>query len=419
MKIFTSNYPKASLLLIIFLSANFIFAQEDEVDLKQNDKDSEMNMDAVFTRPALSFEKVPVALGGYLEANTYHRTEEGITDGLSFQARRLTIFMAASISERIKFMTEIEFEDGGNEVAIEFAALDVAFHSLLNFRGGIVMNPIGAFNENHDGPKWEFVERPDVAVNMLAATLSNAGFGMYGKTYSGNWIFGYEAYITNGFNSKIISNEEDKTYLPAYKEDENIFEENHSGEAMFSGKLAIKNRKIGEIGFSYMGGVYNKFEDDGEEIEDKARVDVYAIDWNTTIKATGTYIVGEAAMVKVQTPETYTQQYGNKQFGVFMDVVQPIYKSKIFEWDDATFNIAARFDYVDWNEGRFNETNTKIGDQLIAITPGISFRPTSKTVFRVNYRYEWQKDIINNPAERAATWYMGSVHIFKTFQLCY
>ncbi|MGB3343198.1 MAG: hypothetical protein WBA61_04745 [Aequorivita sp.] len=30
-----------------------------------------------------------------------------------------------------------------------------------------------------------------------------------------------------------------------------------------------------------------------------------------------------------------------------------------------------------------------------------------KTVFRINYRYEWQKDIINNPAERAATWYMG------------
>lgn len=407
MKIFTSNYPKTSLLLILFFSTSFLFAQEDETDLKQNDKDSEMNMDAVFTRPALSFEKVPVALGGYLEANTFHRTEEGITDGLSFQARRLTIFMAASISERIKFMTEIEFEDGGNEVAIEFAALDVAFHPLLNLRGGIVMNPIGAFNENHDGPKWEFVERPDIAVNMLAATLSNAGFGMYGKTYSGNWIFGYEAYITNGFNSKIISNEEDKTYLPAYKEGENIFEENHSGKAMFSGKLAIKNRKIGEIGFSYMGGVYNKFEDDGEEIEDKARVDVYAIDWNTTIKATGTYIVGEAAMVKVQTPETYTQQYGNKQFGVFMDVVQPVYKNKIFEWEDATFNVAARFDYVDWNVGRFNETNTRIGDQLIAITPGVSFRPTSKTVFRVNYRYEWQKDVINNPAERAATWYMG------------
>ncbi len=30
-----------------------------------------------------------------------------------------------------------------------------------------------------------------------------------------------------------------------------------------------------------------------------------------------------------------------------------------------------------------------------------------KTVFRINYRYEWNTDILNNPAERAATWYMG------------
>ena len=206
MKIFTSNYLKAGLFLFSFFYAGISLAQEDESEKEKPINDNHLNMDAVFNRPSLSFEKVPVALGGYLEANTMHRTEEGITEGLSFQARRLTIFMAASISERIKFLTEIEFEDGGKEVAIEFAALDVAFHPMFNFRGGIVMNPIGAFNENHDGPKWEFVERPDVAVNMLAATQSNAGFGLYGKTYSGNWILGYEAYLTNGFNSKIISN---------------------------------------------------------------------------------------------------------------------------------------------------------------------------------------------------------------------
>lgn len=407
MTISTSTYPKAFLFFIFALSFGIVKAQEDTKDEKQQTEEDLLNMEAVFTRPSLTSEKAPVALGGYLEANTYHRTEEGITDGLSFQARRLTIFMAASISERIKFLTEIEFEDGGNEVEIEFAALDVAFHPLLNLRGGIVMNPIGAFNENHDGPKWEFVERPDVAVNLLAATLANAGFGLYGKTYAGKWIFGYEAYLTNGFNSKIISNEEDKTFLPAAKDDSNRFMENMGGKAMFTGKLAVKHRTFGEIGLSYMGGAYNKFEDDGEPVEDKAHVNVYAIDWNTTIKSTGTYLVGEAALIKVQTPNTYTQQYGNKQYGVFLDVVQPVYRNKIFEWEDATFNIAARFDYVDWNVGKFYETNTKIGDELIAITPGISFRPSSKTVFRINYRYEWQRDVINNPAEKAATWYFG------------
>lgn len=396
----TSTYIYLKTFCLILFATSFLTAQED-------DKGNLMNMDAVLTRPTLGSHNAPVSLGGYLEANSYHRTEEGISDGLSFQARRLTLFMAASISERIKFLSEIEFEDGGREIEIEFAAMDVAFHPLLNFRGGIVMNPIGAFNENHDGPKWEFVERPDVAVNLLAATLSSAGFGVYGKTNLDNWIFGYEAYLTNGLNSKIISNEENKTFLPAAKEDPNRFMENTSGEAMFTGKLAVKNRNIGELGVSYMGGTYNKYEDDGEEIEKKAGFHAFAIDWNTTLNKTGTYIVGEAAWIHIETPDTYTQQYGNKQFGVFMDVVQPIYKTKIFEWEEATLNLAARIDYVDWNIGRFKETNTKIGHDLIAITPAISFRPTQKTVFRINYRYEWQRDIINNPAERAATWYAG------------
>lgn len=397
MKTYTYIYLKISCIFFLFSFSSL--AQE-------KDNNNQMNMDAVFLRTARD-DNARVTLGGYLEANSYHRTEEGISDGLSFQVRRLTLFMAASISERIKFLSEIEFEDGAREIEIEFAAMDVALHPLLNFRGGIVMNPIGAFNENHDGPKWEFVERPDVAVNMLAATLSSAGFGIYGKTHSGNWIFGYEAYLTNGLNSKIISNEEDRTFLPAAKDDENRFIENTSGEAMFTGKLALKNRKIGELGISYMGGTYNKYKDDGEKIEERAKFHAFAMDWNTTFKMTGTYIVGEAAWIYAQTPDTYTQQYGNNQFGVFMDAVQPIYKAKIFEWEEATLNLAARIDYVDWNMGKFIETNTNIGHNLIAITPAISFRPTPKTVFRINYRYEWERDIINNPAERAATWYAG------------
>jgi len=405
MKIFTSILYKT---LFISIGLGSITAFSQDYKNLRKDNDSLLNMDAAFNRPYLISGNSPVSIGGYLEANTIHSTnDEGDTDGLSFQARRLTLFVSASISKRIKFMTEIEFEDGGNEVEIEFASMDVALHSLLNLRGGIVMNPIGAFNENHDGPKWEFVERPNVATEMLGATLSNAGFGLHGKTYYRNWIFGYEAYLTNGFNSTIISNEEDKTYLPAGKNDPDRFMENSSGKAMFTGKLAIKNRKWGEVGFSYMGGTYNKHIEDGEEIEEPANLNVYAIDWNTTIPRWGTEIIGEIAWINVQTPDTYTQQYGNKQRGLFVDVVQPIYQNKILEWEEATINLAARVDYVDWNRGRFHETGTRIGDELLAFTPAISFRPTSRTVFRINYRYQWQKDIINNPAEQAATWYMG------------
>ena len=410
MKIY-SFYRRNLHLVGMLLLTNFsVQAQELESMLKRVPMDTSktnLNMDAVYNRPFLTAGKMPVALGGYLEANTLYSSEDGISEGLSFQARRLTIFMSASISKRIKFLSEIEFEDGTKEIGIEFAAIDVAFHTAFNFRGGIIMNPIGGFNQNHDGPKWEFIERPTMANEMLPATWSNAGFGLYGKTYKGNWIFGYETYLTNGFDNSIIDNTVGKTFLPATKENPERFEENNSGKPLVTGKIAIKNRKIGEIGLSYMGGIYNKFEEDGVTLDIQRRVDVFALDFSASIKKTGTYFVGEYAFILVNVPDTYTQQYGNKQQGFFLDIVQPIIRKEIFDWENASLNIAARLDYVDWNKGTFNETNTAIGDQVWAITPAISFRPSSQTVFRLNYRYSWQKDLINNPPGLTASWMFG------------
>ena len=170
-------------------------------------------MDAVYNRPFIQVGKLPVALGGYVEANYQYLSENGISEGHQFQMRRLTLFISSSISKRIKFLSEIEFEDGTKEINIEFASVDFEFASLLNFRGGVVMNPIGAFNQNHDGPKWEFVDRPISATQMLPATWSNVGFGIFGKKYSKNWVYGYELYLTNGFDESIISNPDNKTSL--------------------------------------------------------------------------------------------------------------------------------------------------------------------------------------------------------------
>src|SRR5678809_313416 len=188
---------------IILLTTALLFVQaRAQIDPEllrkpQNDTGSlKMNMDAVYDRPFNKAGKLPVALGGYVEANYQYLSENGVSEGNQFQMRRLTIFMASSIAKRLKFLSEIEFEDGTKEINIEFASIDFEFSPLLNFRGGIIMNPIGAFNQNHDGPKWEFIDRPISATQMLPATWSNVGVGVFGKKYTSNWVFAYEAYLT-------------------------------------------------------------------------------------------------------------------------------------------------------------------------------------------------------------------------------
>lgn len=375
------------------------FAQIDPTLLKRVPKDTVvniLNMDAVYNRPTLNINKTPITIGGYFETNWQKMTTDGITEGHQFQARRLSIFISSTINRRIKFLSEIEFEDGGKEVAVEFAAVDVEFHPLVNFRAGIILNPIGSFNQNHDGPKWEFTDRPISATQMLPATFSNSGAGLYGKKYHKDWMFGYEMYFSGGFDDSIIDNTEGKTFLPEAKENAERFEEINSGEPLFTGKLAIRNRKYGELGISFMNGIYNKFRDDGIEIDQKRRVAVFALDFNTTLPITKTFITSEFAWITVDVPETYTQQYGDEQRGGFVDIVQPVLTKNILGWEKAVLNVACRLEYVDWNVGRFRETGENIGEDLWSIMPAISFRPTSQTVLRLNYRFQKQRDIFAN-----------------------
>jgi hypothetical protein len=391
---------KLRLTFILFLFISSLFAQIDPSLLKRIPKDTVkqlLNMDAMYNRPSLNVNKTPIAIGGYAETNWQKLTTDGISEGHQFQARRLSIFMSSAISKRIKFLSEIEYEEGGKEISIEFASVDVEFHPLVNFRAGIIINPIGAFNQNHDGPKWEFTDRPISATQMLPSTFSNSGAGLFGKKYSGNWMFGYEAYFSGSFDNSIIDNTEGKTFLPSAKENPERFEEINSGEPLFTGKIAIRNSKIGEIGLSHMGGIYNKFNNDGIIVDVPRRVNVYAVDFNTTLPKIKTFITGEWAWIYVDVPETYTQQFGNKQHGGFVDIVQPILKRKMLDWENASLNIACRLEYVDWNVGRFNETNGNIGEHLWSIMPAISFRPTSQTVIRLNYRLQKQTDIFGNP----------------------
>jgi hypothetical protein len=401
---------KKLITILILLVSLISQGQIDPTLLRRTKSDTSkmlLNMDAVYNRPFLAIEKTPVALGGYVEANWQHLGTDGVTEGHQFQMRRLTLFIASSIYKRIKFLSEIEFEDGTKEINIEFASIDIEFHPLLNLRGGVVMNPIGAFNQNHDGPKWEFVDRPISATQLLPATWSNVGFGLYGEKYNNNWVYAYEVYLTNGFDDNIISNEENKTFLPATKQNRDRFEESFNGQPLGTAKVALRNKKIGELGLSYMGGIYNKFEDDGLPIDERRRLDTWAIDFNTVIPKVKTYITAEWTLINLNVPETYSQQFGSKQTGGFIDIIQPILRKNIFGFEKSVINAACRLEYVDWNVGTFKETGSNISEDFKSIVGGLSWRPTQQTVVRLNYRYNWTTDILGNPPSKTAGFQFG------------
>ena len=396
------KYFYSALLLLATVKAMGQNNMSDSAKADTIAKRPAMNMDAVYNRPFLSLGKLPASIGGYLETKFQRQQTDGISEGNHFVFQRMTLFVSASIYRRIKFLSEIEFEEGGKEIGIEFAAADFEFDPLLNLRAGIIMNPIGAFNQNHDGPKWEFSDRPVSATQMLPATWSNVGAGLYGKKYMKQWVVAYEAYLTNGFDERIIDNPTGRTLLAATKQNPERFSESNSGLPLTTLKGAVRNYKWGEIGLSWMGGVYNKFQDGGVQIAPRRRVDVFAVDFNSTLPRARTYITGEYAWVNVDVPSGLQPFYGSHQRGGFIDIVQPFYRGNILRYRQSEMRVSARLEQVSFNTGRFGETGQLRGDDYMAITGSVSWRPTGQTVLRANYRVEERRDLFaRNPSRTA------------------
>ncbi len=387
-------------MIIVLVAGNEISAQTDT-------SAGPLNMDAVYSRPFLVDNTSTVAIGGYIEVNTQHESSQGVQAPFTFQMRRTTLFASSTIAPRIKFLFELEFENGVEEINLEFAAVDIEFGRLATMRAGIVMNPIGAFNQNHDGPRWEFVDRPLSATTIVPSTLSSVGMGLHGKRNEGEWVFGYEAYLTNGFNGMIIDNEEGRTSLAAAKQDPLRFIQNPSGTAMFTGKLAVRNRTVGEIGFSAMSGNYNPGSVDGVTFDDVRSLTVLAIDANASLFNDGVRIQGELSKVFVDVPDTYSQSYGSQQIGGYVDVIATVLETKMFEWNNAKLNVSVRGEYVDYNQDTFRETGGSIGDDIWSVTAGVALRPVGTTIIRLNYRYQEQTDLLGNPPVASAFLQLG------------
>ena len=180
---------------------------------------------------------------------------------------------------------------------------------------------------------------------------------------------------------------------------------------LFTGKLAVRHNRVGELGISYLGGAYNKFEDDGLVLDRKRSVRVYAIDFNTRLPFK-TAITGEWAWVRVDLPADFTEQFGRKQEGGFVDIIQPVLTRRMFGFDNAVLNAGIRLEFVDWNKGKFSSTGENISEHIYSLVPSISWRPNAETVFRINYRYNWQSDLLGNPAKKMAAFQMGIATYF-------
>ncbi|MEX0821435.1 MAG: hypothetical protein WD021_04750 [Rhodothermales bacterium] len=367
-----------------------------------------MVQDAVYNRPFIGTAS-QTAIGGYVEGNTNYFVEDGVTDGFSMEMRRFNIFLFSSITPRIRLISELEFEHGTEEIALETAQVDVRLNPALVLRAGILLPPLGSFNQNHDAPLWEFVERPLVSTEIIPSTFSEMGFGALGQWFLGRTSLSYDLYLTNGLGDEIVGNEFGRTHIPSGRH-AGLFEEDNNGSPALSGRLAARHPGAGELGVSFYTGRYNTYLAEGEPVNTPRRVTLLALDLDATLLRAR--LRGEWALATIDVQEDLNELFGERQWGGHLDVVVPVWHPRLTLYEDAVLNATLRLETVDFNVGTFESTGGDIYDELYAVVVGVSFRPSPGTVFRANYRHHWFRDFVGNPAVRTGGLQIGLATYF-------
>ena len=73
----------------------------------------------------------------------------------------------------------------------------------------------------------------------------------------------------------------------------------------------------------------------------------------------------------------------------------------------------SELEYVDWNKSKFTVNGENMFGHIYSVVPATSFRPTSQTVIRLNYRFQKQTDLLGDQPSTTAGYQFGFSGYFK------
>lgn len=347
----------------------------------------------IMDKPYLKNFAGGIALGGYMDHELFITGETS-----TFTQQRFIPFIFAQPVDYIHVATEIEFEYGGfvrsgtatgsdtdgdgqidkisnstsdGEIKLEYAFMDWVISDALNVRGGVLLAPLGKFNLIHDSPLNDLTNRPTVSRQLLPTTFSEAGMGIFGAFYPQDWVVGYELYVVNGFNQKII----DGSRRLRVRGGRGSMKTDNNENKAITGRLSLSPMLGIDIGVS---GHHGKYDDSGER-----SLTIAALDWD--LQRGPFQILGEGALVSADRAPSNTTT-AQSQMGFYAQAGYHFGFGAIRRYPESVFTAVVRWDRVDYDTDRE-------GDDEQAATIGLNMRPVESTVVKVDYSWTWARAV--------------------------
>lgn len=172
------------LIIIIFYSSLNLYAQNPEPNVNAASK-------------MMSSDK-NLTIGGYGQLDYNQPLNKSEINNGTLDVHRLVLLFGYRFNDKLNFVSEIEIEHV-KEIFVEQAFLNYSLNTYFQFRGGLMLVPMGVINEYHEPTTFNGVERPLIDKYIAPTTWRELGVGLTGTIPDVS--IKYQAYLMNGFSS--------------------------------------------------------------------------------------------------------------------------------------------------------------------------------------------------------------------------
>ncbi len=366
------------LVLVFILAVIAVNAQEAKRNnLYENSAEKMLSTDGKLT------------IGGYGEIYYNQPFGNDVRNNGKLDVQRLVLMIGYKFNSRTSFITEIEYEHV-KEVYIEQAFLQYKITDNLNFRGGLLLTPMGIINEYHEPTTFNGVTRPLADKYISPTTWREIGVGFMG--YLHDYSIKYQLYIVNGFNG--YDGAPHLRGKDGFRKGRQKGAESFMSSPNLTGKVefyGISGLNIGLSGYfgNTQSSLYDGLDEDIAEdkaVADSSRVNISMIGVDARYKLKGLQLKGQFY---------YTSLSNTKEYNEFTD--RDIGKSMMAYYVEAGYNVFRHFPkvktelipfirYSNYNTHKSVDTGTEknLAYDNKVITTGLSWKLAKNAVLKTD-----------------------------------
>lgn len=338
-----------------------------------------------------------LVVGGYGEVH-YNQPLDGSTyNNGKLDVHRIVMLFGYNFNEKTQFVTELEFEHVV-EVYVEQAFLQYKLNNYLNFRGGLMLVPMGIINEYHEPTTFNGVERPLIDTYISPSTWREIGFGITGNVLPAS--LKYQAYVMNGFNG--YDGSAKLGGKNGLRKGRQKGAEAYASSPNFTGKIeyyGIRGLNIGLSGYfgntqSTLYDGVDKEDDASISMADSSVVGVSMLGLDTRYNLKGLQLRGQFYYSSLSNSGQYNtftanvdgplNDLGSSMIGYYAEVGYNVLRSIKTEKQLVPF---LRYEFLNTHNSVENSITKNLNYEKRIITTGLSFALTNGAVAKADMQF--------------------------------